>query len=72
MGIFKSFQCIWKQFRHLLFGLEVILSSIITHPVLILDLPVCLDAEQHVMRLPVLGINIMRIVGNYHWYAKFL
>ena len=62
MSILNSFGRVWKQRSHLFLRLAVILSALVTHSVLVADLLAGLDAQQDIMRISVLGINIMNII----------
>ena len=62
-GILQSLRRIGKQLCHLLRGLYIILSSFVTHPVLVRKLLPCLDAKEDIVRLCVLRTGIVTVIG---------
>ena len=71
-GIVYCLLRIREQCPHLVLGLEVILSALVTHSVLVLHLFLCLDTEQDVMCLCVLRKCIMYVICAYELYPGFL
>ena len=64
MGILQSFQGIGEEVLHLLLRLDVILSALVAHPVLIRHLFSSLDAQENVVGLFILPVNIVAVVGG--------
>ena len=64
MGIFQSFQSIWKKSCHLFRRFHVILTALIAHSVLICKFLLCLQAKKHVMGLRILSHGVMHIIGS--------
>ena len=72
MSIPECLLGIRKQTLHLVGRLKIVLSSVIAHPLLILNLCIGLDTEKHIVCLPVFSFYIMGIVGSDKLYAKLL
>ena len=64
MGVVQRFPGIRKQGAHLHLALDEELPARIPHPVLIRELLACLNAQQNIVRLRVLGVRIVNIVGG--------
>ena len=64
MGIFQSFQSIWKKSRHLFWRFHIILAALIAHSVLIAEFFLGLQTEEHVMGLRILSHGIMHVIGS--------
>ena len=65
MGVLDGFRGVWEKLAHLLLGLHIVLSALVAHTVLVRDLFSCLDAEQDIMGLPVLGVDIVAVVCRH-------
>ena len=65
VGVFQRFQGIREQLGHLFRRLDIVLSALVPHPVLIRQLFAGLQAQKDVMRLPVLGVRIVAVVGRH-------
>ena len=63
---------IGKQFPHLQFALDIVLSSVVAHPVLVGDFFCRLDTEQDVVRLGVLRVSVVDIIRGNQRYAELL
>ena len=63
--IFESLQGIGKQLRHLLRRLDIVLSALIAHAVLVRQLFAGLQTQKDIVGLPVLRIGIMAVVGHH-------
>ena len=61
-----------KEKQHLLSGLAVELLRAHVHPILLVHIPLGLDAQQHVLGLSVLLVRIMDIVGDHGLDAQFV
>ena len=62
------FQCIGgirEKSAHLFLALYIELPALIAHAVLVADLCLGLDTEQHIMRLRILCIGIVAVVGSH-------
>ena len=64
MGVVQRLPGIRKQGAHLHLALDEELPARIPHPVLIRELLACLNAQQNIVRLRVLGVRIVNIVGG--------
>ena len=64
VGIFQSFQSIWKKSRHLFWRFHIILAALIAHSVLIAEFFLGLQTEEHVMGLRILSHGIMHVIGS--------
>ena len=62
LGIFERLQRIRKQLPHLRLTLDVILSAVIAHPVLICELCRRLDTQQNIVCLRIRRIRVMAVV----------
>ena len=62
LGIFQRLQRIRKKLRHLLRRFHKILSALVAHTILVLQLLAGLDAEQDVVRLGVGRQRVMHVV----------
>ena len=65
-GIVKCFPGIRKKRFHFVFGFQVILSTLIAHPVLVADLCLGLNAQKNVVSSSILRRNIMHIIRADH------
>ena len=65
LGVVQSLRRKLKDFSHLLFALDVELTTLITHPVLIRHLFAGLDTQQNIVTLHILRIGIVNIVGRH-------
>ena len=72
LSVFNSRKRIREQFSHLFFAFYKELSSLVTHPVLVRNLPARLDAKKHIMCFHISFICIMHIVRTYKLYPQFL
>ena len=65
MGVLDGFRGVWEESAHLLLGLHIVLSALVAHTVLVGDLFPCLDTEQNVVGLPVLGVDVVAVVCRH-------
>ena len=65
MGVLDRFRGIREELPHLLLGFYIVLSALVAHTVLIGDFLSRLDAEQDVVGLPVLGVDIVAVVCRH-------
>ena len=72
MGIFQCFRCIGEKTLHFLRRLDIILASLITHPVLISQFLSCLKAEKNVVSLSIFCSGIMDIISCHKINACLL
>ncbi len=70
LRILKGAGRIGKQLCHLFRRFNIILSSLIAHPVLIRQTLPGLQTEQDIMRLHIILIRIMNIIGRHKLYLK--
>ena len=62
LGILQRLQCIRKQCFHLFFGLNVILSALITHTIFVRQFLTGLQTQQNVVWLHIIRIRIMHVI----------
>ena len=72
LGIFNRLPGIGEESLHLLLALDIILSALIAHSVLVRQLFAGLDTEQDIVRLHIIGVGIMNIVGGNKGNIQFL
>ena len=65
LRILQSLQRIREQLLHFLFRLDIVLPALIAHTILIRKLLSGLNAEQDIVRLPVLRIGIMHVICSH-------
>lgn len=65
LGILHGLPCIGEQSLHFLFALDIILSALVAHTILVRQLFARLQAQQNVMRDRILRIGIVHIVGGH-------
>ena len=63
--IFQCLRCIWEKCCHLFFGLHVVLSAFIAHPILVCELFPCLKAKQDIMWLFIFCVSIMHVICRH-------
>ena len=63
--IFQRLRCIWEKCCHLFFGLHVVLSAFIAHPILVCELFPCLKTKQDIMWLFIFCVGIMHVIGRH-------
>ena len=71
-GILHRLQRIWEKRPHLLLGFKVKLTTLVSHTILVLYLMLCLDTKQNIMRLRILGTDIMHIVSRNKLQPRLL
>ena len=64
VGIFQSFQSIWKKSRHLFWRFHIILAALIAHSVLIAELFLSLQTKKNIMWFRILCHSVMHIIGG--------
>ena len=69
LRIFQRLQRIRKKLRHLLRRFHIILSALVAHTILVLQLLAGLDAEQNVVRLGVRRQRVMHVVRRHQLNA---
>ena len=72
LRILQRLRHVRKQFAHLLFRFQVELTALVTHPVGVRDLLTGLDAEQDVVRLRIVRVNVMHVVRAHQVDPEFL
>ena len=65
LGILHCLPGIGEQSLHFLFALDIILSALVAHTILVRQLFARLQAQQNVMRDRILRISIVHIVGGH-------
>ena len=63
---------IGEEVSHFLLALYIVLAALVAHAVLVLDLLLRLDTEEHVVRLPVLGARVVDVVRADERKARLL
>ena len=64
VGIFQSFQSIWKKSRHLFWRFHIILAALIAHSVLIAEFFLSLQTKKNIMWFRILCHSVMHIIGG--------
>ena len=72
LRVLQRLRRVREQRSHLLRRLHVILAALVAHAVLVLHLRLRLDAQKHIVCLPVLGLHIVNIVGAHKRDARLL
>ena len=71
LGILHGLPCIGEQSLHFLFALDVILTALITHAILVRQLFAGLQTQQNIVGNRILSIGVMHIVGGYQRNVQF-
>ena len=65
LGILHRLPGIGKQSLHLLLALDIILTALIAHPVLVRECFSGLDTQKDIMGFHILRISIMYVIGTH-------